>query len=105
MDARGPGGEFLRKLDRGALVVIEDAAARAAGLLQGLDLLVRHALPLRRSGVSAASILTTVHDRRAEVRQLLDFRGQRARRPDLIVELDKGTQDVGLMRHDLEEVN
>jgi hypothetical protein len=105
VDAGGPGREFFSKLDRSAFFLAKDAAIRAARLLQRLDLLVRDALPLPRSGVSAASILTPIHQRGAKVREFLDFRRQRARRPDLGVKLDVGTEHVGLVGDHFEEVD
>ena len=44
-----------------AFLVAKHAAARPTRLFERLDLFVGHALPLRRSGVSAASILAAVH--------------------------------------------
>lgn len=89
LNRRGPGGELFRELDRRALFLSEDIAARTAGFLQGLNLLVRNASPLRRSGVSTASIQTPIHERGAEIGQFLDLWVQHSGSPNLLVELQK----------------
>ncbi len=93
----GPCRKLLGELDGRAFFLGENIPAGPSRFLQGLDLLIGNALPLRRSGMSAASIHTAVHNRGAQVSQLLDFRIERPRRPDLLVELQKGTQNVGLV--------
>jgi len=56
-----PARQRFRKLNSGSFLFVEDIASCAARLFERLDLLFTHALPLRRSGMSAASIFTTVH--------------------------------------------
>lgn len=69
-----PSGEPLGKMNRSPFLIAENITSRPAGFLECLDLIVRHALSLRRSEVSARSIFAAVHNRSAEVSQLLELR-------------------------------
>ncbi len=68
-----PARQRFRKLNSGSFLFVEDIASSAARLFERLNLLFAHAVPLRRSGMSATSILTSVHQRGFEIGQFLDF--------------------------------
>ena len=101
-DGRRAAGDALRVEDGGFLFLVKVRAALIE--LQRRDLLVGNADSLRRSDVSACSILAPVHQRCLQIGQLLVARLDGAAADDGAVEGQKFLEHLGPVRHRGEKV-
>ena len=75
IDVSRIGRQQIGEPEHGSFGGVEELfVSLRAGLAQGRNLFVGVTSPLRRSGMGARSILTATDDRRAEVREVLQFR-------------------------------